>query len=397
MTISCRGPYGGASIKDSFYMESLEPSLIRASSRQKDNFDFVRSACARDGNELEMASYSLKDHPEIVKVAVSSHPEAMQYASMRLRSDLEFIKSCLDLGDLGFLCYVDQKFLSDDKLSLELLGLNPAAFAWLDPVLQTNRSFIIQACQDNLGLFDYLPKELVSEYAFYNELCFSHEKLHIQAYEFVQDKLSLLLGSCDFSIHSLTRLDPSLWDNAVFVTEIVKREPHFFKMASSELQLNESFVQFLISSANAGVYPYLDESFQKDLTIALKVVTHKPHLYNFMSDEMKKHRLVALRALSQRGSIYRFLPQELKLDPEVSAQACVCDPEVFIAVPYSVTLKPLFWAILLHVSTQAAKAMDPSLRDNKQFWYELIKLDDSLFHLAPYHFKKEISLSLRLE
>lgn len=357
--------------------------LRRASLWQCDQFDIVLSSCRSDGMMLEFASWTLKDHPKIACAALENNARSVAFISHRLKSDLEFVKSVLHLKDLSFICGMDERFTSDDKVALELLRINPNLFNFLNPALKANRSFLLQAVQQQYTLYNQLGDEVASDLSFLNELCFVHGEINPSAFDVVEHQLKRLGQLGKFSAHDICLYDPRLWDNPVFILEVIAKEPRFFKLVSSELRFNDSFIKFLLHSGFSKLYPYLDDHFKNDPHIALICVTFDGELFKFMPHHLQTNKQVALRAISHSPHLYPFFPAEMKKDPEIAATTLVSHPHLFQEIPHEVTRLPQFWAILLHISHDALCALDHDLLLSKSFWKSLLLIDEDLICLIP--------------
>lgn len=106
---------------------------------------------------LQYASEQLRDNADVVQLAVFYDPEAMQFASDRLKSDKTMAMFMAKLYRVDGLKYMHPWLKNDEQLALKLLKMNGYALKYLSDRIKDSRSFVNEALQTSPSLFFELP------------------------------------------------------------------------------------------------------------------------------------------------------------------------------------------------------------------------------------------------
>lgn len=106
---------------------------------------------------LQYASEQLRDNFDVVQLAVYYDPEAMQYASDRLKSDKTMAMFMAKFYRIEGLKYMHPWLKNDGELALKLLKMNGYALNYLSDRIKNSRVYINEALQTSPSLFFELP------------------------------------------------------------------------------------------------------------------------------------------------------------------------------------------------------------------------------------------------
>ena len=106
---------------------------------------------------LQYASEQLRDNADVVQLAVYYDPEAMQYASDRLKKDKTMAMFMAKFYRIEGLKYMHPWLKNDGELALKLLKMNGYALNYLSNRIKNSRVYINEALQTSPSLFFELP------------------------------------------------------------------------------------------------------------------------------------------------------------------------------------------------------------------------------------------------
>ena len=106
---------------------------------------------------LQYASEQLRDNADVVQLAVYYDPEAMQYASDRLKKDKTMAMFMAKFYRIEGLKYMHPWLKNDGELALKLLKMNGYALSYLSDRIKNSRVYINEALHTSPSLFFELP------------------------------------------------------------------------------------------------------------------------------------------------------------------------------------------------------------------------------------------------
>uniref|UniRef100_UPI0021480FF7 DUF4116 domain-containing protein n=1 Tax=Endozoicomonas sp. ONNA1 TaxID=2828740 RepID=UPI0021480FF7 len=129
--------------------------LKYASSRVRNDKDFVLPTISEHPGELPYLSDDLRNDIDVIKAAVAKSPKALCYAAERIRSDKNLIESLMAVN-IDILIGASKTLLNDREYMLTLIAQNPRVFMFVAFELGSDKAFIEAAKQTNPEVLRYV-------------------------------------------------------------------------------------------------------------------------------------------------------------------------------------------------------------------------------------------------
>jgi hypothetical protein len=125
------------------------------------NKTLIMGALGRNGGALEYAHY-YNDDEEMVMLAIANSPEAIEYASDRLKEDKDFCFKIVTKQPNSFKCMIS-KFTDDDEFIGKFLKISPEYIKYVKEIKPTVKLVVdlLQYYKDYDDKFEYICENLI--------------------------------------------------------------------------------------------------------------------------------------------------------------------------------------------------------------------------------------------
>jgi len=199
-----------------------------ASMRLRNDADFMLS-CIREVHYecFKFASDAMKDHEEFVKAAVKQDYNAMAFASERLRNDDKFMSICMTEYTSECFEYVGEDLKNNKSMAHFAVKMNINLFNYISPSLQNTKDLALLTLPHEPYCINYLKDPLINDFEIKIAALLSpnHEGdivEHMITHGAILDHdfwIQALSWNADLVIHLLqdqdTYIDPNFWEAAL--------------------------------------------------------------------------------------------------------------------------------------------------------------------------------------
>ena len=293
-------------------IEKNPDALEFASDRLKDDDMVVRRAILNyNTTALQFASERLKNNFDIVKTAVQMNPEVLQFASKELRNNEDIVKEAV--------AYDTQYFkFAGDKIKENF----PTVEKFTEKILYDNKEFALNKLQYTMSNFNSVSDRLKNDKEFIGEVVARWRN----TFEFIPDKFKddkeIVLKAMKTDGISLEFVSDRLKEDKEVVREAVKNDWKALNFANDKFKDDKDIIMEVVKQ-NGKALELASENMQKDREIVLASITSTRYgTSNSLKDINEKFRddkEIVMEAISHSGGYgYELISDRLKNDKDVT-------------------------------------------------------------------------------
>lgn len=253
-----------------------------ASHELQHNRDFVKMAVgelgilfndsleAKYGCPFEYVPEVFRDDEEVVTIAISEDPNALQFASERLKSSREFILEAIGINPYN-LIHASHDLLNDKILIRDALSGSAGwlVYAIYDP--ECKRLFCDEGRLYGNEIFEHLNDDLKADREFILEMVKLRGFAFINIREDLKNDREIILAALSNSGAIIEYLSPEFQDDEEIVISALKKSGYFIRYASDRLKSNKDIVLLAIKNDPKSI-EYAATEFLDDTEI---ITTHQ--------------------------------------------------------------------------------------------------------------------------
>lgn len=193
-------------------------SLEDLSTQLKDNYEMVTYCMQRYGGLIQYASRRLQNHEEIIMTAIQTFPYAIQYTETHhpLRNEPQFMQTIIE-KDWGLLQYASLELRENAEFMEPFLSRDAQrVLALAGPKLHDSTDFVKLAIRKSGHALKYASKRL-------------------------RDSKEIVQMACERATGAFEHATMRLRDDEAYVLELTKSNPYLLKHASKRLKDNYVF------------------------------------------------------------------------------------------------------------------------------------------------------------
>ena len=294
---------------------------------------------------ISMMSYVWRNDEDVVRAAIKKCPDALEFASQRLKSNEKFILT-FDCADTFFISYIDEDLKkSSKKIALKIL-----------------KNCVVDKYIEEFYLGDISDELLNDEDVLYAVLKRCPNAL-LQINKRISSKIKKskkfkdnILGWIEKAPRVIGLFDKYV-NNIELIRKLIKDTPQMYFHISEEAQHNEDFINvikfYTLTREEFEEYDYqlpkflydrkdvmlvfimnnlnnfylLSEDLKNDIEIVEKAILQDYKLLTYVGDKLKKNREMYLSLIKFDHNVLSLLPSEFKNDPEIAMIAIRKDIE----------------------------------------------------------------------
>lgn len=322
---------------DDSQIEAMMACIFQRLKHMKNVRDYeplVRAAIRVCNGVLKDVSERLRDDWSLVSLAVNKEgPDALQWASERLRSHPALVGSALTRGESAesALLHVPDRMRSDRKfvkdLLFEIKHMSPAGrhlagvvFLWASEEIRFDRKFIVELMRTTPG-FSYVGARIPSVIRFAPAEVRRDRSLFL-----AMVALGRVDTLCDFDTSlccdrkmvlqsyrrhrgALDCADQSLLSDRSFIEEAMRIRNEAYKFASQELRMDEDFARWAFQSMKIP-FDWISYYFKRDKAFVLGAIAAAPNrayeILRYTPDELTEDFDVVYAAVCCNGKALYF-------------------------------------------------------------------------------------------
>jgi len=302
-------------------IEKNPDALEFASDRLKDDDMVVRRAILNyNTTALQFASERLKNNFDIVKTAVQMNPEVLQFASKELRNNEDIVKEAV--------VYDTQYFkFAGDKIKENF----PTVEKFTEKILYDNKEFALNKLQYTMSNFNSVSDRLKNDKEFIGEVVARWRN----TFEFIPDKFKddkeIVLKAMKTDGISLEFVSDRLKEDKEVVKEAVKNDWKALNFANDKFKDDKDIIMEVVKQ-NGKALKLASENMQKDREIVLASITSTRYgtsnSLTTINEKFRDDKEIVMEAMSYSGGYgYELISDRLKNDKEVTY--CYASQESF--------------------------------------------------------------------
>ena len=302
-------------------IEKNPDALEFASDRLKDDDMVVRRAILNyNTTALQFASERLKNNFDIVKTAVQMNPEVLQFASKELRNNEDIVKEAV--------AYDTQYFkFAGDKIKENF----PTVEKFTEKILYDNKEFALNKLQYTMSNFNSVSDRLKNDKEFIGEVVARWRN----TFEFIPDKFKddkeIVLKAMKTDGISLEFVSDRLKEDKEVVMTAVKNNWKALEFAPDKFKDDKDIIMEVVKQ-NGKALKLASENMQKDREIVLASITSTRYGTSnsliTINEKFRDDKEIVMEAMSYSGGYgYELISDRLKNDKEVTY--CYASQESF--------------------------------------------------------------------
>lgn len=291
---------------------------------------------------FSIMSYVWRNDDDVVRAAINKYPDALEFASERLKSNEKFILT-FDCADVYFISFIDEELKKNSKkIALKII-----------------KNCLVDKYIEEIYLSDISDELLNNEEVLYAVLKRCPNAL-LQIYKRISPKIKRskkfkdnILGWIEKAPRVIGLFDKYV-NNIELIGKLIKDTPQIYFHISEEAQHNEDFINvikfytltkeeydyqlpkflydrkdvmlvFIMNNLNK--FYLLSEDLKNDIEIVEKAILQDYKLLTYVGDKLKKNREMYLSLIKLDHNLLSLLPKEFKNDPEIAMIAIRKDIE----------------------------------------------------------------------
>lgn len=254
---------------------------------------------------IKYASKRLRDNKQLMLKIIKKYPDTVEYASNRLKKDKEFITLAVSERFYNFK-FADITLKKDETYIKMLIQKDGNVLKYADQSLQNNPELIKMALDTGLS-----------------SLAFALEKIQKN-----RDFALKLLSKRS----SIRNIHSSLYADAIYMLEAIKKNPYNIKYVQNELKDNIDLALVAIKQ-DVQVYLYLSKNLQENTLIkAYLPKKKKVQKFNLLAPPLQQKK-GAIRGVSisflvvseERSLKYKLIapPKGMKITKKIVGESCL--------------------------------------------------------------------------
>jgi hypothetical protein len=275
-----------------------DPLMLQDAPYQyQDDIDIVISAVSGFSLALEFASLRLRSNKEVVLTAVTSSGDALPYVADVLKDDYDVASRALSNSNVAYK-YISPRLQNDESLAMLTVTRNGLTLQLMNSKMKNNVDIVTTAVLSDPSSFRYAGSELQKNKSFI---------------------ISLIKQNCEIGFW----INASMQDDAEVVRYLILHTLEVFNLSCSERLKEDEFLVRLACQQNGSYLSCASERLQSRLD--LKRLTsgfcfEKPHPLDLFSSPEKNNKKLMLPFMQQSPCAYLKL-DDLKKDLEVALTA----------------------------------------------------------------------------
>ena len=304
-------------------IEKNPDALEFASDRLKDDDMVVRRAILNyNTTALQFASERLKNNFDIVKTAVQMNPEVLQFASKELRNNEDIVKEAVAYDTEYF------KF-AGDKIKEQF----PNVEKFTEKILYDNKEYALNELQHTMSNFNSVSDRLKNDKEFIGEIVTlgtGRNRLEFIPDKFKDDK-DIVLKAMKTDGISLEFVSDRLKEDKEVVMTAVKNNWKALEFAPDKFKDDKDIIMEVVKQ-NGKALKLASENMQKDREIVLASITSTRYgtsnSLTTINEKFRDDKEIVMEAMSYSGGYgYELISDRLKNDKEVTY--CYASQESF--------------------------------------------------------------------
>jgi len=319
-------------------IESQSEAYFKVDPALRGDKGFVIAAIAKAGHDPDMASAmlmeasaGLRDDQDVVFEALKSSPDALEFASERLRADREVVKAALadrDEGEAEVFTRPDTasgpytaRF--DQIRSLERGGC--ACLQFVASELRNDPEIMLMAADvDPKRALEFASPSLLEDKDFMTEAIVKGCPFTQLAENLRDDEDVVLEALYQWHTPSHTMhnwVSERLRSSKEFIREAVVIAPELFRIASEELRGDWSVAIDALRFAMPDLMLHVAEQLLENREFAFRAIDTKAECFQYFPEKIRSDREIVLAAVKNFGSNLQYASTQLRDDIEVVATA----------------------------------------------------------------------------
>lgn len=271
-----------------------------ASDEEKDDIDFMREAILNTYFNLQFASLRLRSNKDFIEWCIGRYRGGLEFAAPSLKSDrvyvLELIKT---FNNDEILAHISDNLKNDpDFVRILIKKFNPLSFKYASNELKSNKEFILDALKRGCDT-GYIEHMLI----YISTDLYEDGDFMLTIYEISKDDFI-----CSYMSKRLLR-DRKFILSALEVSHVI------FNYISKKLKKDKEILQKIINKH--GLLNYASEKQQNDREIVLGAVKQWGHALKFASTALKNDREIVLAAVEKSGTSLQFASNKLQNERDI--------------------------------------------------------------------------------
>lgn len=305
-----------------FIVELLEAEIEKSLHEYKVHRHFMLKGSLRTFQHVHP---DLRDNKDVVLRAVRFNPQALQYASEKMRSDLDVITEAVkrdwDLFQFTCIRLVKEGDVDWSTSSLpEASGILPEyerefvvnnAFRFAGVKLRQNEGFVLSILKMQEGMaFSYVSKKLKSDREFLVKAVSTGYRVLSYVDEAFQNDKKIVLAAVQSSGIALRWASSRLKADKEVVLAAIKQRPCALYDADVVLRNSKEFILEAMKQDKT-VLQYATKE------VALEVVNQRGWALQYVSQALKDDKEFIKSAVCHIGGVLEYAPEKFRTDPDV--------------------------------------------------------------------------------
>ena len=263
----------------------------------------------------------LLDDREVVEASISSHPNNLACASLRLRGDRALVRHAVAQYG-GALSFASPALCDDFELVLIAVKNRGSALRFASGRLRSNPLIVTAAIQNDCTALTYAPESIRRDPHF-ARLAVSHQNpkiviSHYLCHSFYSDK-ALMMVALERNHGSFRSVSDALRDDDELVRSVLKYHGEQLEHASARLRDDHDLVCLAVASVGWAL-KYASERLRADRDVVELALRNNGMALRWAKQPETCAQLVAI-AVQQNGLALRFAPDSLRSDKSLVTSA----------------------------------------------------------------------------
>ena len=280
----------------------------------QDDEDIVKEAVNIHGNAIQYASERLRDNIDVATIAVKKNQLSFKFLGPNLKNKKKFILDNLEsnISSGEIFKYCDESLKKDRSFVIDFIKKNAFGLKYCASEFKLDREIAFLALESNSYSFRYIKKSLRDDVEITQKALEDGYNFDIISNNFKNNEevvffaLEHLDDISDFS--SFKNIGPDLKNNKDFFIKVIQTKPGVFQHASNELKQDMQLVKSVLQGFGCKIdYPY--SNIKELLEPQIK---YFPHYLKFAPEEVINDRNIILKVIQKSLSNISYASEEIR-------------------------------------------------------------------------------------
>lgn len=289
--------------------------------------DCVLAAVAANPNDLLLASDALRNDPDVVLCAIRRDESAIRFAPAEMQANKELVLSAIGEGHWKVFGFVSQTLQDDPDVARAAIAANPQALRWASERLRARKNIVVPAVKKDCDALQWAADSLRYD----KEVIIAAVKRDYQALRFVSgrrelyDDKDIMLAAVRNNCLALTYASDNLRSDMDVVLEAVRRVKTtgdaMWVIAFIDGRILENREAVIRIVSQNGFMLSILPDFKDDREVVFAAICQKGNAISFASEDVQQDRDFILRAVRQNGRVFAHVNDKFKADREIALAA----------------------------------------------------------------------------